>query len=74
MWKQLTGEPVAGKPHTGFGGRGRRSSFPTPIQQVFDGGKRAEVADVKVLHAKLGELTPRVRQMNLQVIDYARNA
>ena len=32
MRKQLTGEPVAGKPHTGFGGRGRRPSFPTPIQ------------------------------------------
>jgi hypothetical protein len=31
MWKQLTGEPVAGKLHTGFGGRGRRSPFPTPI-------------------------------------------
>jgi hypothetical protein len=25
MRKQLTGEPVAGKLHTGFGGRGRRS-------------------------------------------------
>jgi hypothetical protein len=32
MRKQLTGEPVAGKPHTGFGGRGRRAPFPTPIQ------------------------------------------
>ena len=31
MWKQLTGEPVAGKPPTGFGGRRRRSPFPTPI-------------------------------------------
>ena len=31
MRKQLTGEPVAGKPHTGFGGRGRRSPFPTHI-------------------------------------------
>ncbi len=31
MRKQLTGEPVAGKLHTGFGGRGRRKSFPTPI-------------------------------------------
>ena len=30
MRKQLTGEPVAGKPHTGFGGRGRQSPFPTP--------------------------------------------
>ena len=33
MWKQLTGEPVAGEPHTGFGGRGRRSPFPTPIHR-----------------------------------------
>ena len=32
MRKQLTGEPVAGKPHTGFGGRGRREPFPTPIE------------------------------------------
>ena len=31
MRKQLTGEPVAGEPHTGFGGRGPRSPFPTPI-------------------------------------------
>src|ERR1700676_2923967 len=31
MRKQLTGEPVAGKLHTGFGGRGRRQPFPTPI-------------------------------------------
>jgi hypothetical protein len=31
MRKQLTGEPVAGKPHTGFGGRGRLPPFPTPI-------------------------------------------
>ena len=34
MRKQLTGEPVAGKPHTGFGGRGRREPFPTPIQHL----------------------------------------
>jgi len=33
MRKQLTGEPVAGELHTGFGGRGRRQPFPTPIQQ-----------------------------------------
>ena len=33
MRKQPTGEPVAGKLHTGFGGRGRRSPFPTPILQ-----------------------------------------
>jgi hypothetical protein len=31
--KQLTGEPVAGKLLTGFGGRGRRQPFPTPIQR-----------------------------------------
>jgi len=31
MRKQPTGEPVAGKPHTGFGGRGWRKPFPTPI-------------------------------------------
>ena len=32
MRKQLTGEPVAGELHSGFGGRGRRAPFPTPIQ------------------------------------------
>lgn len=31
MRKQLTGEPVAGELHTGFGGRGRQKPFPTPI-------------------------------------------
>src|SRR5208337_4096819 len=31
MRKLLTGEPVAGKLHTGFGGRGRRQPFPTPV-------------------------------------------
>ena len=31
MRKQLTGEPVAGELHTGFGGRGRREPFPTHI-------------------------------------------
>ena len=31
MRKQPTGEPVAGEPHTGFGGRGRGSPLPTPI-------------------------------------------
>jgi hypothetical protein len=33
MWKQLTGEPVAGKPHTGFGGEGTASvvSYPYPL-------------------------------------------
>src|SRR5208283_6012659 len=31
MRKQLTGEAVAGELHTGFGGRGRRPPFPTPI-------------------------------------------
>ena len=47
MRKQLTGEPVAGKLHTGFGGRGRRSPFPTPIHRslkdirdLFVGGVR----------------------------------
>src|ERR1039457_6162244 len=47
MRKQLTGEPVAGDLHTGFGGRGRRQPFPTPIRglkaaanahQIFTGG------------------------------------
>jgi hypothetical protein len=33
MRKQLTGAPVAGKPHTGYAGRGRRSPFPTPIRR-----------------------------------------
>src|SRR5438094_8551793 len=36
MRKQLTGEPVAGEPHTGFGGRGRPSPFPTPILTLLD--------------------------------------
>ena len=31
MRKLLTGEPNAGEPHVRFGGRGRRESFPTPI-------------------------------------------
>lgn len=34
MRKQLTGEPVAGELHTGFGGRGRRKPFPTPILRL----------------------------------------
>ena len=34
MRKQLTGEPVAGELHTGFGGRGRRQPFPTPIETM----------------------------------------
>jgi hypothetical protein len=33
MWKQLTGEPVAGTLHSGFGGRGWLSPFPTPIHR-----------------------------------------
>jgi PAS domain S-box-containing protein len=37
MRKQLTGEPVAGKLHTGFGGRGRPKSFPTPIDRADHG-------------------------------------
>jgi membrane fusion protein, adhesin transport system len=37
MRKQLTGEPVAGKPHSGFGGRGWRAPFPTPIDASDDG-------------------------------------
>jgi hypothetical protein len=40
MRKQLTGEPVAGKLHTGFGGRGRVKPFPTPIQRNVDGKSR----------------------------------
>src|SRR5262245_18932871 len=31
--KQLTGEPVAGELHSGFGGRGWRAPFPTPIHR-----------------------------------------
>ena len=38
MCKQLTGEPVAGKPHTGFGGRGRRSQFPSAFISSSWGG------------------------------------
>ena len=30
--KQLTGEPVAGELPSGFGWRGRRAPFPTPIR------------------------------------------
>ena len=37
MRKQLTGEPVAGEPHTGFGGRRRRAPFPTPIHRPTAG-------------------------------------
>src|SRR4029453_18858290 len=33
--KQLTGEPVAGELHSGFGGRGWRAPFPTPIQRTL---------------------------------------
>jgi hypothetical protein len=29
--KQLTGEPVAGELHSGFGGRGWLAPFPTPM-------------------------------------------
>ena len=36
MRKQLTGEPVAGEPHSGFGGRGRRPPSPTSIQRDID--------------------------------------
>src|SRR5450759_1340933 len=32
MWTQLTGEPAAGEPHSGFGGRGRSSTLPTPLR------------------------------------------
>ena len=32
MWKQLTGEPVAGELHTGFGGRGWRPPSPTHVR------------------------------------------
>ncbi|MDR3379551.1 MAG: hypothetical protein P4M03_03700 [Cupriavidus basilensis] len=38
MCKQLTREPVAGKPHTGFGGRGRRSPFPSAFISSSWGG------------------------------------
>jgi hypothetical protein len=41
MRKQLTGEPVAGELHTGFGGRGWRQPFPTPIpRSLVDGRER----------------------------------
>jgi hypothetical protein len=40
MRKQLTGEPVAGELHTGFGGRGRRQPFPTPIHRPAPAGRR----------------------------------
>ena len=43
MRKQLTGEPVAGKPHTGFGGRGRRKPFPTTILWPMTGAQRIEI-------------------------------
>jgi hypothetical protein len=50
MRKQLTGEPVAGEPHTGFGGRGQRSPFPTPIpwptSAVDANGKSRHQAEV----------------------------
>jgi hypothetical protein len=34
MREQLTGEPVAGEPHTGFGGRGRLSARPDPYTSM----------------------------------------
>src|SRR5207249_592273 len=54
MRKQLTGEPVAGEPHTGFGGRGRPSPFPTPIltfwvSRTWSG---AAAADASLLAAR----------------------
>ena len=39
MWKQLTGEPVAGELHSGFGGRGRLLPFPTPIRWPVNDGQ-----------------------------------
>ena len=53
MRKQLTGEPVAGELHTGFGGRGRRQPFPTPILwQISD----PEPPLVSVCYSELGKL------------------
>jgi hypothetical protein len=47
MRKQLTGEPVAGKLHTGFGGRGRCKPFPTPIQGAMSKNGAANVVSLE---------------------------
>ena len=44
MRKQLTGEPVAGELHSGFGGRGRRAPFPTPISVTYTSANGAVLA------------------------------
>ena len=57
MRKQLTGEPVAGKPHTGFGGRGRRSPFPTPILRPLGDVRQQSSADVRMTAPPLAAAT-----------------
>ena len=47
MWKPLTGEPYAGKPHVRFGGRGGvEPSLPTPIQATSNKAAGFAVAEV----------------------------
>jgi hypothetical protein len=74
MRKQLTGEPVAGELHTGFGGRGRRKPFPTPILLLLCmamhnrrnylfagadcGGERAAAIYSLIGTAKLNDIDP----------------
>src|SRR2546421_1823536 len=73
MWKQLTGEPVAGELHSGFGGRGRLSPFPTPIRrpnavsQEF--GKRISTCTVPLCLGR--DYGPLARDQSVDVLSAA---
>src|SRR5208337_2629124 len=65
MRKQLTGEPVAGELHTGFGGRGRQQPFPT-----LSSGRLASVR----LDGDLPEAERHISDANILVAGTAQRA
>ena len=48
MWKPLTGEPCAGKPHARFGGRGGRKPFSTPIKVPLENPRGSRFLKVRI--------------------------
>ena len=70
MRKQLTGEPVAGELHTGFGGRGRRQPFPTPIRRRKPAIGQDEIIALERRFTTCG----RLREMKMEPSRIARSA
>jgi hypothetical protein len=75
MWKPLTGEPCAGKPHARFGGRGGRCPFlPLFYLKLYDLPKAAPEEVINTYKSKIADYKKNIEQYEQEKIEIQEKA